>query len=348
MPAPSTIRDDEPATLRAVRRLALDVLQRTPSPAEQKSFTGAGVRSVAQRLVGSLEAMQAFVEEELYYFLLIDNFRPRTKAIDELPQRLFERKASAADALAEIVLSTGFSLRNPGNDTFVTVLLEQCLGLQVQDRRNKPLLEAGKQMYDGRRAKVLGVDGNSQADLVRIVLADPGATRHFLARHHQRIFGRPLPPKDGEAWVARVREQPLQFFPLLVEWLASAEYRAALATRRLRTDHQFIRSLHMDLLERLPTYDELRNMRNALQSMADPTPVRAVLAKVILDSGKAKLPACPAGGEAEFVRTCFLRYLGREPGQGEAAEFTRALTSGEAKPLQVVRTLVCSAEAEYQ
>ena len=342
-----TIRDDDPATLRAVRRLTLDVLQRTPSPAEQKSFTGAGTRSVAQRLVGSLEAMQVFVEEELYYFLLIDNFRPRTKAIEELPQRLFERKATAADALAEIVLSTGFSLRNPGNDTFVTVLLEQCLGLQVQDKKHKPVLDAGKQMYDGRPAKVLGVEGNSQADLVRIVLADPGATRHFLARHHQRVFDKPL-PKEGEAWVARVRAQPGEFFPLLVEWLASAEYRAALATRRLRTDHQFIRSLHMDLLERHPTYDELRNMRNALQSMADPTPVRAVLAKVILDSGKAKLPVCQPGAEAEFVRTCFLRYLGREPGQEEAAEYVRSLAGGGAKPAQVVRALVCSAEAEYQ
>ena len=110
---------------------------------------------------------------------------------------------------------------------------------------------------------------------------------------------------------------------MLAEWLAGEAYAQALARKKPKTDHQFIRSLYQDLLGRAPGYDELRNMRNmrnALQSMADPAPLRAVMAKVILDSKQAQVPSCEAGKEEEFVRECFLRYLGRHPGQVEGPE----------------------------
>src|SRR5262249_32629215 len=137
-----TDRTERKTTRTLLRRLALDTLGRTPSLAEAEAFLDAPVEAVAKRLVTSLEAMSVFVEEELFYFLLLDNFRPKTESIAALPKRLAEGKATAHDALAEILLSTGFSLRNPGNDTFVTVVLEQCLGLTVQDQKSKPTLEA--------------------------------------------------------------------------------------------------------------------------------------------------------------------------------------------------------------
>jgi hypothetical protein len=332
-------------SLRLLRRLTQDLLGRTPSPAEAKSFLGAAPLTVVQRLLASLEAMQVWLEEELYFFLLIDNFRPKTKIIESIPQRLKDRNLTIPEAMTEIVLSTGFTLRNPGNDTFVTVLYEQLLGIAVQDTKNKPLLEAGKKMYDGKRVKLLGGEGQSQADLVKLVFAEPGCTRHLLDRHHRRLFGAPL-GKDQEPLVQRVHEKPAEFLVVLAEWLASVAYAKGIESRRLRTDHQFIRSLYMDLLERTPTYDELRNMRNAMLSMADPTPIRTVMAKVILDSGKALLPACDSGKEAEFVRRCFLRYLGRDPGQQEEQKFVQELGAG-AKPEQVVRALVGSLEYQY-
>ena len=121
----------------------------------------------------------------------------------------------------------------------------------------------------------------------------------------------------------------------------------ALARKKPKTDHQFIRSLYQDLLGRAPGYDELRNMRNALQSMADPAPLRAVMAKVILDSKQAQVPACEAGKEEEFVRECFLRYLGREPTQGEASRYTETLRDPEADPKLVPRALLGSVEYGY-
>lgn len=338
---------DPNATSTFVRRASLDILQRSPSPAEMNAWCGAPLAAVVGGMRGRLEAMETWLEEQLFYFLLIDNFRPRTPAFEALPAALHARRISAKDAIAETLLSTSFSLRNPGNDTFVTVVLEQCLGAEVQDKRWQPVLEAGKKLYDGQRGKLLGQSGDSQADVVRIVLAQEAFSRHLLDRHHRQLLGTPLPARGAATdAVARVHATPARFFDVLDEWMTSAAYLEALSRKKLRSDRQFIRSLYMDLLERTPTYEELRNMRNALQSMADSTPLRAVMAKVILDSGKARLPVLDRDGEAGFVRQCFERYLGRAPAQTESARFVAALRSEGATPALIVRTLVSS--PEYQ
>ena len=328
--------------------MAMDVLQRSLGQREIQAYLDAPVEMVVPRVLGTLEAMEVWFDEELFYFLLLDNFRPSGELVEDIPRRLRREEMSARDVLGEILLSTGFSLRNPGNDTFVTVIMEQCLGLQVQDRRVRRILEAGKLMYDGRKTKFLGVDGQSQADIIKIVLADEGCTRFLLDRYHQRFLRVPLPARSEEAdgWVQRVHEDPGQFFHLVGEWIMSDAYRDALAVRRPRNDRQFIRALYMDLLERTPDYEELRNMRNAMQSMANPAPLRSVMAKVILDSGQARIPRLEQGREEEFVAECFRAYLAREPGQEELPAFVEILREG-ATARQVVRALVGSPEYQY-
>ena len=178
-------------------------------------------------------------------------------------------------------------------------------------------------------------------------------SRFLLDRHYRRLLGKPLldnpsPDRSAQAklWVERVHREPGQFFELLGEWIMSEAYREALAVPRVRNDRQFIRALYMDLLERTPSYQELRNMRNAMQSMADPAPLRSVMAKVILDSGQARLPGLERGREAEFVTECFRTYLARDPGQGETAAFVEILRDG-AEARHVVRALVGSPEYQY-
>lgn len=329
-------------TLRLLQRLCYDVLLRGPNAGELTAYAGADLAAVTERLLASSEAMGAWFEEELFYFLLIDNFRPRGEGVDRIPLRLSRGEMTARDALAEILLSPGFSLRNPGNDTFVTVVLEQCLGYTVQDKQMKPVLEAGKKLYDGRKGRFLGSEGQNQADIVQIVLGHQDCARHLLRRHHRRLLDREL-PKDAPE-VAEVQQDWKRFFPVLGRWLQSDTYEQNLGKRKPKSERQFLRGLYMDLLERVPTHDELRNLRNALQSMADPAPLKAVLAKLILDSGQAKLPALGAGAEA-FTAECFRRYLAREPKPAEAAAFASELQQG-ATASQVVRTLVGS--LEYQ
>lgn len=343
------MREDQ-ASLAYVRRLCFDVLHRPPTPTELASLKGMDLARVARQIWRRREAMSEWLEEELWFHLLIDRFRPRTPAIEALPDRLAQGKASARDATAEILLSTGFSLRNPGNDTFVTVVLESCLGITVQERRAKAELEAGKLLYDGRSARFLGETGNSQADIVRIVLDQDAFRERLLDRHHQRLFRAPLASRgeaERGALLARLREDEQAFFAILAEWTQSPAYLAAVAVRRPRTHRELVRSLYFDVLERAPDYDELRNMRNALQSMADPAPLRAVFSKLLLDSKEAKLPAPTAADPAEFVRGCFLRYLGREPSQAETAEFTAVLAEPGANHALVVRALLTSVEYGY-
>jgi hypothetical protein len=334
-----------------VRHLSLDILLRTPTPAEERAYVGFPVDKVAERMMGSLEACQVWVEEELLFFLLLDNFRPETKAIKSLPRRLYKGQVTAHQAIGEIMMSTGFSLRNPGNDTFVTVVLEQGLGMRVQDRRNVPTLEAGKKLYDGYKVRFLDQQGTTQADIVKIVCGHPGFTRSLLDRYHRRLLRGPL-PKRATALVERVHGDPRQFFPVLREWVGSDLYRAQMRIKRPRSDHQFIRSLYFDLLDRAPRYQEFRNMRNALLSMADPAPLRSVMAKVILDSGRARLPEFDPGKAAQFVEAAFLRYLGRPPTQDELGRFTRIIAnpdvaSRKVDGAMVVRTLVTSPEYQY-
>jgi hypothetical protein len=335
---------DRKVTLRLLQRVCYDVLLRGPSAGEQSAYLGADLAAVTERLLASPEAMSAWFEEELYYFLLIDNFRPRGESIDRIPLRLSRGELTARDALAEILLSTGFTQRNPGNDTFVTVVLEQCLGYTVQDKKVKPVLEAGKKLYDGKKGLFLGSEGQNQADVIKIVLAHPDCARHLLRRHYRRLLDAEL-PKDAPE-IAEVNKDWKRFFPVLGRWLQSDLYEQNLARRKPKSERQFLRGLYMDLLERVPTHDELRNLRNALQSMADPAPLKAVLAKLILDSGQAKLPELAPGGEAELAGECFRRYLAREPKPAEASAFASELQQG-ATPVQVVRTLVGSLEYQF-
>lgn len=331
-------------TPRLLQRLCYDLLQRGPTDAERRSYLGADLATLVARLLKSREAMSEWFEEQLYYFLLLDRFRPGGELVARIPARLQKAELDARSATAEILLSPGFSLRNPGNDTFVTVLLEQCLGYRVQDKAKQPILESGKKAYDGKRTKFLDGEASSQSDLVQLTLSHRDFARTMLERHHLRLLGTPI--DNDDEWIARVHADFTQFFPVLAEWLLSDAYVQGVQQRRPKNERQFLRGIYVDLIDRTPDADELRNLRNAMNAMADPAPLRSVLAKVVLDSSFAKLPTAAKGQEAEFVRECFLRYLAREPGEKEQTTFTAAMTQKGGKPQQIVRALVGS--LEYQ
>ena len=329
----------------AVRRICLDVLQRNASAAELAAFAVKTPAEIARNLLASEEAMAVWLEEELLYFLLLDNFRPTNDAVLGLPKRLHTRRVDVRTAAAEILLSTGFSLRNPGNDTFVTVVLEQCLGLSVQDQKNAALLQAGKKVYDGYATRFLGGTGKTQADVVKLAIADRRYARYLLDRHHRRLFALPL-LSSAESTVDILHAQPSAFFDVLQQWLSDERYLDPKRPRRDLTNHQFGRSLYFDLLARTPTYDELRMVRNALLAMADPAPLRAVLVKIILDSGRAQLPAPPTRDTtAAFVQQCFTTYLRRDATPAEVESFGKELWANQTpNPGLLVRALVGSAE----
>lgn len=333
-----------PSRDREIRALYLDLLGRTPTAIERMMASALPRERLIDELVSSLEFEENLYQLELYYYLLLDNFHPRTPQLEALPSRLRNGETHWLEATREIVISQYFNARNPGNDTFVTVLLEQLLGITVQDETR--LLEAGKRMYDGYKSTLFSTTGSSQSDLVGIVLAQPAFASRFLSRHYERWFGVPPPATELAVWAESFRADPSGYRDRVREWFAGDAYLAAVSSLRAKTDFMWIRGVFVDLLGRKPTFEEFRNFRNAVQSLADSRPLRSVLAKVILDSGQVPLPSPEKLDTRAFVTEWFDRLLCRAPRENELAAFSKALTDSSLPPSAVLQAILSS--AEYQ
>lgn len=371
--APPTTAVVAPSDRRAVRSLFLDLQGRTPTAEELAALAALPHADRVDRMLGEIATWETWFDEEAFYFLLIDRFRPVSDRLAEVPRKLMDKLLSVRDAHTEFALSAEFNARNPGNDTYVTVVLEQFLGIEVQAEPR--LLKAAKDMYDGKPSKLFKEPGANQSDVVHIALRQPGYTDLFLRRMEDRYLGGPLPDDEHEVWVATLRKEPRDFPLVLRAWLLSDRYLSPSRPPRAKNDHQFIRSLYVDLLGRIPSYEEFRNMRNALQALADPAPLRGVLAKVMLDSNAVQPPAAiPAAGDvptapappvpapgkgattapgipdsavSPVVEDLFRRFLGRDPTPPELDAFKAVLTEPGATWKTAALALLTSAHYQY-
>lgn len=333
------------ARLRMIRRLYMDLLWRSPTLEEIGRWYDRTQEETVAGLLALEETWTAWYEAQLYYFLLLDQFRPKEGPIPAIPARLARGEITPVRALEEIVRSQYFNARNPGNDTFVTVVLEQCLGLTVQDPKNRPILEAGKKMYDGYRQRLLREEGDSQADFVRIVFSQEAFYDHLLRRTWKAIHGAEADKAQLTADRARLMQEPGAFGKILAVWLNGPAYAMAAAEPRTKPEVPYVRALFLDTLGRLPSYEELRNVRNAFLSMADPTPVRLVMGRVLLEASGAASAA--EARDERFVVEQFVRLLARPPTDAEREAFAKALREDpQVTPRIVIWTLLSS--AEYQ
>jgi pSer/pThr/pTyr-binding forkhead associated (FHA) protein len=327
--------------LRFIREAHFDLIGRSPRPAEVQKSAAESRAEMVRRLSRSVEHYEAWFDDELYYFLLLENFRPATPRMLSIPRRLAEGALTVPDAIHEIVISQYFNHRNPGNDTYVTVVFEQLLGMVVQDQ--PMLLKVGKQMYDGYEGKVFNLAGASQSDLVYIVRQQKRFHEMLLERLHLRYTGEAIAAPVREAGAARVMADARAFPDVVGEWLLNDDYASRASKLRRKSDHQFIRSIYVDLLDRAPTYEEFRLFRNALQALADPTPIRSVLAKVMVDSDS--YDPGKIGNAKEWVTDQFEKFLGRRPNAQELDTFSAAAGKGKAKI--VIQAIVDSIEYQH-
>jgi hypothetical protein len=341
--APPMTGDVDPAARRLTRALFLDLLGRTPTEEELRRWAALPAEERVDEFLASPDTWRHWLDEEAFYFLLIDQFRPVSDRLVAVPDLLAKDEATFRDAHREFALSAEFNARNPGNDTYVTVLFEQFLGMEVQ--KEPRVLAAGKKMYDGAVSRIFEQKGDSQSDIVRITLAQPEYTELFLKRMEIRYLGEPLPKSDHDAALSLLASDARLFRQVLREWLLSSRYGGAGRAPKPKTDRQFIKSLFVDLLGRPPAYEEFRNMRNALQAVADPKPLRGVLAKVLLDSGAVLAPA--AAEPENQVTELFRRLLGRDPERKEHAAFTAALREPGATWRLAAMAMLSSAQYQY-
>jgi hypothetical protein len=328
---------------RRLRAVSMDMLGRPPFEGERERWLGRGLNELCDALLEDGELWSHWYEEQLYYFLLIDNFRPKSERVAIIPTQLHQGRIDVRDAIWRISLSPVFDARNPGADTFVTVVMEQLDGMAVQ--KNARELEIGKAIYDGKPGLFLGSRGENQADVVRIAIESERFATTFLTREYARIVRADAERGALARWTRAFRKDPFVYADLMREWLASPAYAARLLERRVQPNRLFVRSLFVDLLGRLPSIDEETRMRNALDGLSDSGPLRSVLARLLIDSGQGEIPEREEISDpTSWVAGLFERLLGRPAEEQELAVFVKSFHDPDCKPGTVVYAIVSHPE----
>jgi hypothetical protein len=257
--------------------------------------------------------------------------------------KLTEGRLSVRDAVHRLALTSSFDLRNPGADTFVTVVMEQVCGMTVQKSTRD--LEIGKKAYDGGSGRFLGKTAENQADVVRICVEHKKSSLHLLAREHERLIKRGADTGKLAEWARQQHRDPYSYLSLVREWFLSEPYLDRLASPVPKSNRLFIRGLFVDLLGRLPTDAEMEPMRYALDGLSDSRPLRSVLVRLLLDSGKAALPTKTAVVDpSAWTSEQFQRLLGRPPLPEELETFVSIFHQDDCKPATIVYALLTTAE----
>jgi hypothetical protein len=322
-----------------LRTAFLTLFGRPPFEAERGRWRGRPIAELLDEVLLSLEVWQHWYEEQLYYFLLVDNFRPASEMAQAIPAELAAGRLDVREALHRIALSPSFDLRNPGADTFVTVVMEQFLGANVQKSQRE--LGLGKTIYEGHPATFLGTSGESQADVVRIALESREASRHFLVREHERLVFAQPESKALLGWTRRFHEDPRTYPEIVREWLNSERWDGRLAAPQPLSNRLFVHALFVDLQARRPEEHEAEPMRSALDGLADPRPLRAVLIRMMLDSGKVELPEKSAIADpAAWIEGLFRRLLGREAVPAELTTYVESFRDDACRPATILLALL--------
>jgi hypothetical protein len=320
-----------------------DLLGRPPFRAEHERWVGRGLLEVLAELIGGAEFWQHWYREQLFFFLLIDSFDPRSERVIAIPEELAGGSLDVREAIHRIALSPSFDRRNPGADTFVTVVLEQLAGMTVQ--KNQRELEIGKHLYDGKPGMFLGRTGSSQADVVDIVVHGRGFSQFFLRREHARLLRRE--PQAGElrSLTERFQRDPRVYTDIVRGWMISPLYQTRLAADSALSNRLFIRALFVDLMDRLPEPDEAEPLREALDGLSDSAPLRCVLVRLLLESGRVMLPDKQTIEDPKaWIGDVFRRWIGREASEEELAEFAGAFRDPACRLETVAYAILTSPE----
>ncbi len=86
-------------------------------------------------------------------------------------------------------------------------------------------------------------------------------------------------------------------------------------------------------------------MRDALDGLSDPGPLRSILARLLLDSGTAALPArAEIEDPTAWIAELFERLLGRTASAEELRTFVTAFHDPACRPSTVVYALISHPE----
>ena len=90
---------------------------------------------------------------------------------------------------------------------------------------------------------------------------------------------------------------------------------------------------------------EARRLRNALDGLSDPGPLRGVLVQLVIDSGVAELPEKDAiDVPRDWIEDRFRRWLGRMPEEAELKTFLEVFHDPASRPETLVYALLSHPE----
>jgi hypothetical protein len=103
--------------------------------------------------------------------------------------------------------------------------------------------------------------------------------------------------------------------------------------------------MHVDLLGRKPTPEEAEPMREALDGLGDSAPLRSILARLMIDSGKVPIPEKQELGDWDaWTKELFRRLFAREASPEELSAVTAALNQPSCQPSTIIYALLSHPE----
>ena len=334
-----------PDSRQFVKEVYLDLLQRGLSQAELLYAAGLDRRQLVEFLFDSYEYHDRWYRDQLYFMFLLREFDPRgVPWMREISAQLYRGEMSQLEALQALANCQQFHFRNLGPNNYTLAVFEHSLSRLPDEGENKN----SNFMFNGNPTDLLGRAGAKQFDVADIVLHNEQAIRHYIGRMYARYFVGEIDPAELETLTGRLLAEPEKVLDVQREWVLSDRYFGQVPKLRPKSDIQYIRMIYVDLLNREPTQDEFDYVQNALQSFADPIPLRSVIAKILLDSKFVQIPAKPPAQERPgWIRAQYLRFLSREPDQRELEVTVAALDQEKVTCKTIWQGLLSSQEYQF-
>jgi hypothetical protein len=180
---------------------------------------------------------------------------------------------------------------------------------------------------------------------VKICVESKEFAREFIAREYARMLHRDGPKKSLATWSRAFHKEPAGYRELVRAWFTSEEYMTRLREQHPLSNRAFVNALHVDLLGRMPTKDEAEPMREALDGLGDSAPLRSILARLLLDSGRASIPSkAELTNRRVWTASLFPRFFGREATIVELDAVCGALDEPSCQPSTILYALLSHPE----
>ena len=330
----------DPKRLTWIRRAYLDVLGRTPTPAEALAAAKRSLDKLARGLLLQAESGRAWYEALTHRMGLVGDYRPRSEDARDLPLRIPSESLGPAAVERTLVLDPAFLERHPAGRSLAEavgqLLFDRAPTAEERSTAAKLAAGADDAPYPSARAwldAVTGTEAFARAAMRRRL------TRFVGSGDAERLAPGALAAVEsgGRAWLDRQ-----------VAMLSSRAWRERILLRP-KDPLTFVRTLFVDLLERRPTDRELNAWMHAARQMPGTGAPFSVLARVLIDSGDVPLPLLVQIRDGpRWLRDRFLRYLGRPPTAAEMKAYGNALVDAKGGIPMVLHALVSGVEYAHR